>query len=531
VELEGCEGFVIEQSKRKKSNDAENEDVEWGFPREGFSSVICLRQGAGNKENTFALGDLCWTRRDCEDSSSASQQDDWWPSVVSSVRATDTISTNYLVKRFALCSPRCKTSVLLPFFQHFERLGYNRVKGKHAHSGSEDSRSFEKALDMAMKECGLTSLSHALQMARDICVGAFASVEDSVLQAAECQVEGWSDAEETNQDGFLVRAKRDPLVDFVRGNEHPTALLSGSVVAWCPDSPNTIADNVTSSVFYVGIVLAANLGDELALVRPIRNWHDALSQVSREDSFVVRSCAVGSSIWLRMADLHMISSGAPARVASKFANELLPKRLRDERERLKSSYEEARKKDAAQQPRLLGSLDGDLTLEESRTPSREVEEPSDKFVAHTERAMAAEATPESGQRRKHDGKVIHANAERSDVDEAMVCDDFVPMDTSDYEDADNASIASNTVEVAKHDMAGSVIGVHEEVQLRADADEALTEDVSIRKETNRIEFEAECAQLAVDAVHDDASAIETVADVGKKPPAQSDDVAIANSIF
>jgi hypothetical protein len=90
----------------------------------------------------------------------------------------------------------------------------------------------------------------------------------------------------------------------------------------------------------------------------------------------------------------------------------LPKILKDERERLKRSYQEACKTDAAQQLRVLGYPDDDFPLVEFLTSTMEVDPPVDEFAAHTERSKNAEQA--MGQRRMPEHNAIPSNAESSD---------------------------------------------------------------------------------------------------------------------
>ena len=364
TDLEGCEGFVIEQ--RKRLDEKTQEDiVEWGFPRHGWAAAIGVRRHDATskdyydeslaldvKDSMLAPGELCWVRQNYDDSEPPSERDNWWPSMVLSITSGDGYGPFYIVRRFATTAPRTKSSMVLPFFKHFERLGYNRVHGHHPLSKAKDFSIFARALSLAVQDVGCLSLSHALHEAREI--SGTSSKEDVQLQEAELPVETWDEAEDAVQDDFLIRAKRAPLIDCTKSTEKPEALLAGSVVAWFPIALATETDTPSMRV---GIVLAANLGNETALVRPIRNWHDPLSGISQRGSFIVKSCLVGASKWMKMKDLHVISSGAPLAVQNRFSEDVLPKRLMAERERVRRSYQDAHKGGDDERLKAFGSMD------------------------------------------------------------------------------------------------------------------------------------------------------------------------------
>ena len=178
VDLEGCGGFVIEQRKRQRLDDdknGKNLDGEWNaaigvrcHPKNKISPVRTAEPSLPAPPNEASLpetlvvtdagliqGDLCWTRRDCSDSKPLSENDDWWPSVVKFTQpSTFGQGQSFIVKRLATMTTKAKTSIVLPFFQNFDRLGYRRVRGNHPLRVAWDAPRFGNALNMAVQESG-----------------------------------------------------------------------------------------------------------------------------------------------------------------------------------------------------------------------------------------------------------------------------------------------------------------------------------------------------------------------------------------
>ena len=159
----------------------------------------------------------------------------------------------------------------------------------------------------------------------------------------DTQPQSWNEAEEAVQDGFLFRAKDMPSRNLISSAETTKRQLVGSTVAWSSSASasNTVAVGNGDASMHVGTVLAVNLGDEIALVELIRNWEGSLPEVADKDLFVVNSCSTGSSAWIQMKNLHVISSGAPLNLQNEFSNEVAPTLLEEAKNRCQQVTETA----------------------------------------------------------------------------------------------------------------------------------------------------------------------------------------------
>jgi hypothetical protein len=365
IELEGCEGFVIEQRKRQRldDNNDSNLDDEWNaaigircHPKTKINAVRTTEPSLPERPNEDQLpeglvgidaelivpGDLCWTRRGCSDSKPPSENDDWWPSVVKFIQpSTFGWGQSFIAKRLGTMATSVKTSIVLPFFQNFDRLGYRRVLGNHPLRAAWDAPRFESALKMAVQESGNVYLQHFLQETKESNRQAQRPVENSATHYSYTETQphpqNWEEADEAIQDGFLIRAKEMSSRNLISSPEMAERQLVGSTVAWSSSSPGALARKGDDTM-HIGTVLAVNLGDETALVEIIQHWKDVLPEASEKDSFIVNSCSMGSSVWIQMENLRVISSGAPLHLQFEFSNEIAPTLLREANDQREQVY-------------------------------------------------------------------------------------------------------------------------------------------------------------------------------------------------
>lgn len=340
VEVEGCDGFVIEQRKVPSADGGNctylESDMGLGFPDDGWEVAVGLMRRdkmpsflykrnlpatsdiegmkhCGPPEIHLSVGELCWAKRSNAPKGHPGR-DEWWPSTVMNLsdRKPSKSSkrqelTNYVVKMYAaMGAGRVRATAVLPFFPYYEELGYNRLHGRNSETGVDMSL-FRKAVEEATNEMGCKSFFQALMKAREIC-----GKNGNKLESE------WDDADEMELDGFVVRARMDSsVVPNVAGTElmkegnshvvmptpvHTNALespyqksctrastdsssvrsrnIAGSIVAWKNNlervSKKNCADEPNAPKMLYGVVIAVDPSRGKALVRPLSEMESIL---------------------------------------------------------------------------------------------------------------------------------------------------------------------------------------------------------------------------------------------------------------
>ena len=195
VELEACDGFVIEQRRRggNELNSVKEEeskglgftDGSWsvalGVVPRGTLTSITSDVNAIDQTNEseaeatsdedpdnipdLAMGELCWAKRGSAHMG-MSGRDEYWPArvvVIDPSSAKNRIP--YHVKFFSLVGAHCiRPTEVLPFYKHYEEIANSRLSDKNM-NGYDIYRS---ALNAAVVEAGFTSLEQVLKKARAI---------------------------------------------------------------------------------------------------------------------------------------------------------------------------------------------------------------------------------------------------------------------------------------------------------------------------------------------------------------------------
>ena len=265
VEVEGCEGFVIEQRKRSMAEYhayLNEKNLRVDFPEDSWSAAVMVvkkddttkdfspvqERSACNEEKSSALpssggsaldssrdershinlspGDLCWAKRKTATVGKLAR-DDWWPAMViqvteSKVRKKNRsiILTPYVVKLYALPGAgRVRASDVLPFFPHYEDLGQKRIMFKRGQHGYNE---FKKALEESLSDIGYNNLGQALKKAREMKFAGKSeeiSINHSSLQLAgkkattNSSLKGnlrpseWDDADASQIDDIVILTK------------------------------------------------------------------------------------------------------------------------------------------------------------------------------------------------------------------------------------------------------------------------------------------------------------------------------------
>ena len=195
IELEACDGFVVEQ-RRRVGNELdslkEEESKGYGFT-DGSRSVVLgvvphgtitstritsdmvtSNQNSISEVESFCdedpdnvpdltQGGLCWAKRESAHVGMLGR-DDFWPATVVAVDPSANNRMPYLVKFFSLVGAhRVRPTRILPFYEHYEEIGHSRLSDKNM-DGYDVYRS---ALNAAMVEAGFTSLGQVLKRARE----------------------------------------------------------------------------------------------------------------------------------------------------------------------------------------------------------------------------------------------------------------------------------------------------------------------------------------------------------------------------
>jgi len=357
VEIEGCEGFVIEQQKRKcvvatgeqisfpgkQGQDLSDGDGWYLSDEDGwYSSVAIIRatpeldrdhaQGKNSSslktshtESTLFPGAICWAmQRQVLYGEMGTIR--WWPAIVQAVVKGNSgeKSSTCLVTLVGVHKANTvhHTSCALPFLEHFETYGYNKINNlRRRHRGSKMLKLFEEAVWSVVNELGFTTWTEVLQKSRELCRDKNLSIGSTSSKRLHFILPQWAGADEEEIDGIVLLSKERNVrpfreidrigTDATRGTRHST-IRAGSTVTWMADH---FAESLSRKETQVGTVLAIDNGQRLAVVRPLTNW----KQILPEQDFSVRSregqgflsvnVAPASALtWIAMDDLHVISN-------------------------------------------------------------------------------------------------------------------------------------------------------------------------------------------------------------------------------
>jgi len=357
VEIEGCEGFVIEQQKRKcvvatgeqisfpgkQGQDLSDGDGWYLSDEDGwYSSVAIIRatpeldrdhaQGKNSSslktshtESTLFPGAICWAmQRQVLYGEMGTIR--WWPAIVQAVVKGNSgeKSSTCLVTLVGVHKANTvhHTSCALPFLEHFETYGYNKINNlRRRHRGSKMLKLFEEAVWSVVNELGFTTWTEVLQKSRELCRDKNLSIGSTSSKRLHFILPQWAGADEEEIDGIVLLSKERNVrpfreidrigTDATRGTRHST-IRARSTVTWMADH---FAESLSRKETQVGTVLAIDSGHRLALVRPLTNWKEILleqdfSVRSREgQGFLSVNVAPASALtWIAMDDLHVISN-------------------------------------------------------------------------------------------------------------------------------------------------------------------------------------------------------------------------------
>ena len=242
VELEACDGFVIEQRRRggNELNTVKEEeskglgftDGSWSValgvvPRETLTSItsdiVAIDQtNESEAEATsdedpdnipdLAMGELCWAKRGSAHMGMLGR-DEYWPAMVVVVDPSSTKNRiPYHVKFFSLIGAHCiRPTEVLPFYKHYEEIAKPRLSDKNMNGYD----SYRSALNAAVAEVGFTSLGQVLKRAREIKNDSgnkslekhHINCRFGYVGSSRGRPSGWEGADSTTVDGIEILAR------------------------------------------------------------------------------------------------------------------------------------------------------------------------------------------------------------------------------------------------------------------------------------------------------------------------------------
>jgi hypothetical protein len=224
VDLEGCEGFVIEQRKlppRLPKGESLSRSLGIDFSDKSWSRVVSVVDGKElssvvatlipdttinptvGLNGKLAVGEFCWAKREHAPEGSLGR-DEWWPAQVISIisHKVNYFSmdvTPYLVKLLGGArANRARASATLPFFQNFRCVAYKRLLNRTKSLVAADEK-FENGVTEAIRSMGFKSIDHVLAHA-----DAMVEIQQNrPLHQANTEYEFTT----FKQDGFVIRAR------------------------------------------------------------------------------------------------------------------------------------------------------------------------------------------------------------------------------------------------------------------------------------------------------------------------------------
>ncbi|KAI2505267.1 hypothetical protein MHU86_9169 [Fragilaria crotonensis] len=384
VELEGCEGYVIEQRNLpcylsvggtpSKSRGISFNERSWSrviaildnkvmtiAPKPAEPSTVASK--SVNEKQLLPVGEFCWAKRQ-HASIGTIGRDEWWPAQVIGIVANDLrqISgdsvevTPYLVKMLAVSrASRVRATSTLPFLTNFRTVGYRRLSHRK-NSKSYVEKRFRIGVQEVIEKMGFKTIHNALteidellktnqnpehQMSppakRALPLKDQNSEHSTSLSSKRARPD--SEVATFKQDGFVIRARisgkseemlgatQHESCDLGRGIQNCAKVysrtkLTGCLVAWLSvDQPDV--------QMRVGTILAADIEAKMALVSAIPQWETKLRPARSNNGVVLCAYQTTASVWMPMHKLHMISNG-PERhyereLSQTFVDEMLEK--------------------------------------------------------------------------------------------------------------------------------------------------------------------------------------------------------------
>ena len=404
VDIEGCEGFVIEQRKLPPSlspGDILSKSLGIEFSERSWSRVVSMANTkalstvavatkpapvelkakalplAGSNHD-LAVGEFCWAKRE-HSAQGKLGRDEWWPAQVMSIityadpKSASYFSmemTPYLVRLFGITyANRVRASSILPFFKNFRAVGYSRLSAQKQAESSADRR-FRRGVEEVISLMGFKSTNQVLVRADEIVDMKQKPVSQPQRKRPRPPIKLDGEFTTFKQDGFAIRAReserkvklRDTSqeqVDKPKEDQGPARVynrtkLAGCVVAWMSRNEPTVE-------MKVGTVLAANVETKMALVSAIPQWETKLRPTRSKMGVVVHDYQAAAAEWIAMKNLHMISNGPDVSCQQVISEQVVAKLLGNAREKAANELEQK----ALKLPETIGSIQRDAKADKS----------------------------------------------------------------------------------------------------------------------------------------------------------------------
>ena len=385
VEIEGIDGFIIEQRKIDTDETLANDGIrvnlendKWNtnltvFPTDSNSALNAQLDEFSNRcltnpdkqveDDRFAdidekgevhslsEGELCFAKRRATTANyrtATYARDLYWPGIVLKVHDSNigwdgVIQTKYIVKFFSLPgSGRVRASHIIPFFTHYEELGHANLSRREMPWFDH----FRRGMDEAFINLGISSSSQALTQARRINVNAAKKTTKKTVESESNDTKNLPPyAEVTEIDNFSIMAYSDDkspadLINSISSNKqlqcgmqnYELEKLIGGLVAFYDDKETNGEESI-----HIGVLLGFDERRRKNLVRIIGNLADIIKyscQDSDDESALceIYFCKTGASLWIPAESVMYLSPGlkhGESHYLSSWAKEILSN-VRDE---------------------------------------------------------------------------------------------------------------------------------------------------------------------------------------------------------
>lgn len=368
VDVEGCDGFVIEQRKLRgpPSGDAIRDaslskSMGISFGESSWSKAVCIANekhmtdfmtkqtdvdpaslpnvpAESDKKHAFSVGEFCWAKRSHTGVGKLARLE-WWPAQVIN-QITDprsfqyfgeTDMTPYLVKFFAIPrASRVRASHVLPFFHHFRAVGYGRIAAARQPLSDTEAR-FRGGVNDVVGMLGYKSIKALLDHSDEIVSGSQEAARKRKRPKKSGIFTTWF-----KEDQFTIRAKESNGLPRAQDagtkdmgaspcqkpvKTYSRTKLVGCIVSWMSTGKGP---DIT---MHVGAVVAANVDTKMALVSPIPGWKEKLRSPTAEDKVVVCQYEAAATEWMPMSKLHMLANGPNEGCKEEITKEITTKLL------------------------------------------------------------------------------------------------------------------------------------------------------------------------------------------------------------
>ncbi len=390
VELEGCEGYVIEQTKLRPNlsiGDTLSKSRGINFnersllsllailddnvipiaPKPVFSEPGGVASTTDDEKELLAAGEFCWAKRQ-HAAMGTIGRDEWWPAQVIGIVANDlrqssgdpVVVTPYLVKMLALSrASRVRATSILPFLTNFRTVGYRRLSHRRNAKSYVEQR-FRIGVQEVIDKMGFKTMNQALTQVDDLHKTdqnpqhQISLPPKRALPVKEQNTEYvtsplpkrarptiYREFVSFKQDGFVIRARVSGKYevelgatpqesrDLDRGTKTCAKAYSRTKFSGCLVA--WLSVDQADVQMRVGTVLAAHIEAKMALVRAIPQWESKLRPSHSKNGVAIYAYQTTALQWMPMDELHMISNGPEEHFQRELSQSFVAKVLENSR--------------------------------------------------------------------------------------------------------------------------------------------------------------------------------------------------------